>query len=114
MLTWDELINKFTVLREGSQGYKRSKLASCMLEMLPSLRQAVEMHLPDTRLALVMLAVELRVPGASQAVVIQCVDECRFVLRVKNNRYEVLEEKEVDMSNVVKQTMQYLEMSRED
>ncbi len=114
MFTWDEIINSYEILRNGSEDLKRSRLANCMLKMLPSLRQSVEKRLPNVHLSLVMLAVELRIPGASQTVVVQSIDECRFVLRVKNIQYEVLKETEADLADVVEQTMQYLEMTKQE
>jgi hypothetical protein len=109
MFTWDEVINRYEILYKGARGYERSKLAGCMLQILPSLRQAVEERFPGACLSLVMLAVELRLPSASHAVVIQAVDECRFVVRTKDEKYEVLEESEADLSNVIEQTIRYLE-----
>jgi hypothetical protein len=50
MLKWHELIDYCKTLKEGSVGLERSKLADCMVQVLPSLHQAVQ-RLGVTQLA---------------------------------------------------------------
>jgi hypothetical protein len=114
MITWDELIDRFAYFERGSRGHERWKFVHPMHQVLPSLRQVVEEQFPNTHLSTGMLALNLTPQGASKIVTIQCVGEDRFRVGLNNNKFEVLEEEIVDLSNTVEQVIQYLEMSRQE
>jgi hypothetical protein len=113
MLTWDEITTNYEILKNSREdSHILSKVTGSMLKILPSLRHAVEERAMDIQLSRVMFALELSIPSTYQRVVVQSVDEGKFVLRTKNSRYKVLRETEADFSNVVEQTIQHLELTR--
>lgn len=113
MTNWDEIQISYEILKKGRQNHQLGRLASCMLEILPALQTAVNQRFENVRVSSVMFAIEVNVPATSQAVVIQCVDECKFVLRINSSTYEVLKETEADLSNVVERVVQFLELSKQ-
>jgi hypothetical protein len=111
MITWDELIDRYNMLAKATEGYERAKYVNGILTILPRLRSSVEKSFPNIIVSTVILAVELRIPDSGNAVVIQYLDISHYSIKLKNNRYQILQETEVDSSHVIDEIIRFLRLS---